>query len=87
MSKPWFDKETNTLLLDEYVMEMPSFKKIIEDNIITDKEMDNQVNRVIEILKQLESILSDEQKEVATEVLCELSVLYALAQKSEYYIK
>lgn len=40
-----FDAETGYLLLDEVVESKDSFKKIMEDGIITDEEMEDQVNR------------------------------------------
>jgi hypothetical protein len=30
MDKPWFDQETGTLMLDEYVVEMDSYRRIVE---------------------------------------------------------
>ena len=37
--RPWFDQETGTLLLDEYVVEMDSYRRIVEDETITDAEL------------------------------------------------
>lgn len=85
MSKPWFDSETGILLFDEYVAEMPSFQKILEDGIITETELIEQSERVIAILKKLELMLSDEEKEVAAEAFCELAVLYAVGRKAMEY--
>jgi hypothetical protein len=39
MDKPWFDQETGTLLIDEYVLEMDSYRRIVEDETITDAEL------------------------------------------------
>ena len=39
MEKPWFDAETGVVLLDDYVMEMDSYKKIAEDSVVTDAEI------------------------------------------------
>jgi hypothetical protein len=36
MDRPWFDRETGTLLLDEYVVEMASYRRIVEDEAISD---------------------------------------------------
>jgi hypothetical protein len=81
VSKPWFNPETGALLFDEYVTEMPSFKKITEDAVITEAEVTEQWQRVISLLKKLESMLSSEAKAVATEALCELAVLNVLQLK------
>lgn len=76
--KPWFDQETDTLLLDEYVVEMDSYKRIVEDGKITDTEFLEQALRVATLLRQLEEALSPEAKALATEVFGEMAVLNAL---------
>jgi hypothetical protein len=81
MDRPWFDQETGTLLLDEYVVEMDSYRRIVEDETITDDELDEQTQRVTSLLRQLEETLSPEAKAVATEALGELAVLNALQVK------
>ncbi len=81
MDKPWFDQETGTLVLDEYVVEMDSYRRIVEDETITDAELVEQTQRVASLLQRLEEVLSPEAKSLATEVLCELAVLNALQVK------
>ena len=81
MNKPWFDQETGTLLLDEYVVEMDSYRRIVEDAVITDDELVEQTRRVASLLRQLEEALSPEAKAIATEALGELAVLNALQVK------
>jgi hypothetical protein len=81
MDKPWFDQETGTLLLDEYVLEMDSYRRIVEDDTITDDELVEQTQRVTSLLRQLEETLSPEAKAIATEALGELAVLNALQIK------
>jgi len=79
--KPWFDQETGTLMLDEYVVEMDSYRRIIEDETITDAELVEQTQRVTSLLQQLEGALSPEAKAIATQALGELTVLNALQVK------
>jgi len=81
MDKPWFDQQTGTLLLDEYVVEMDSYRRIVEDEAITDAELVEQTQRVTSLLQQLEEVLSPEAKAIATEALGELAVLNALQVK------
>ena len=81
MDKPWFDPETGTLMLDEYVVEMDSYRRIVEDETITDDELVEQTQRVTSLLHQLEETLSPEAKAIATEALGELAVLNALQVK------
>jgi hypothetical protein len=81
MDKPWFDPQTGTLLLDEYVVEMDSYRRIVEDETITDDELVEQTQRVASLLRRLEGALSPEAKAIATEALGELAVLNALQVK------
>lgn len=81
MAKPWFDAETGALLLDEYVMDMPSFKKIMEDGVISDDELAEQAHKVVSLLQQLESMLTPQAREAVTQVLCELAVLTSLQHR------
>ena len=69
------------MLLDEYVLEMESFRRIVEDETITDAELVEQTQRVVSLLRQLEEALSPEAKSIATEALSELAVLNALQVK------
>jgi hypothetical protein len=79
--RPWFDQETGALMLDEYVVEMDSYRRIVEDAVITDAELVEQTQRVTSLLRQLEETLSPEAKAIATEALGELAVLNALQVK------
>ena len=81
MDRPWFDEQTGTLLLDDYAVEMDSYRRIAEDESITDAELLDQTQRVISLLQQLEEVLSPEAKALATEALSELAVLSALQVK------
>jgi hypothetical protein len=78
MDRPWFDGDTGALMLDEYVVEMESYRRIVEDEIITDAELIEQTQRVTSLLQQLEETLSLEAKAIVTEALGELAVLNAL---------
>ena len=81
MDKSWFDPQTGTLLLDEYVAELDSYRRVVEDDTITDAELVEQTQRVASLLRQLEEALSPEAKAIATEALGELAVLNALQVK------
>ena len=79
--RQWFDQETGTLMLDEYLVEMDSYRRIVEDETITDAELVEQTQRVASLLMQLEEALSPEAKAISTEALGELAVLNALQVK------
>jgi hypothetical protein len=78
MDRPWFDPQSGLFILDDYVLEMPSFKKMLEDKGITEQEVHDQAVKTASLLKKLESMLSPEAHHVATQALCELTVLHAV---------
>ena len=53
MDKPWFDQETGTLMLDEYLLEMDSYRRIVEDAVITAEALVEQTQRVASLLRAL----------------------------------
>jgi hypothetical protein len=81
MDRPWFDEQTGALLLDDYAVEMDLYRRIVEDDTITDADLLDQTQRVMLLLRQLEDVLSPEAKALATEALSELAVLSALQVK------
>ncbi len=78
MDRPWFDPKTGDLLFDDYVAELPSFQKVMADAVITDAEVEEQEQRVVELFRRLERKLAPEVRDIATETLCELAVLLEL---------
>jgi len=78
VDRPWFDQETDVLLIDEYIVEMDSFKRIVQDGKISDTELLEQTLRVVTLLRKLEEALTPEAKALATEAFGEMAVLNAL---------
>lgn len=58
---------------------IPSFKRIIEDGIITDVEIEEQSQRVVTKIKEIEAIATPEVKEKMRELLAEMSVLVSIS--------
>lgn len=83
MDARWFDERSGMLLLDEVVAGMPSFKKIVADDVVTDEEMAEHAERVVALLKRLEGELAPPVRALVTEVLGELAVLQALQRHRE----
>ena len=67
--------ENGFLNVEDLIMNSPSFQKIMEDNTITEEEIQTQSDFVISLLTQLESTCSEEQKELLRRLLAELCVL------------
>jgi hypothetical protein len=82
VNRPWFDPKTGVLLLDDYVSR-PSYRKVMEDGVVTDDELSEQAHRVVDLLRKLEAMLSPEARSVATDAFCELAVLHALARQRQ----
>ena len=64
-----FFNEQGMLNLDEAVMNQPTFKKIMEDGIVTEQEVKEQSERIISILKSMEKNYTEEQQREIKEFL------------------
>ena len=69
-----FFNEQGMLNLDEAVMTQPTFKKIMEDGIVTEQEVKEQSERIISILKSMEKNYTEEQQREIKELLVEAGV-------------
>jgi hypothetical protein len=83
MSRPWFDAETGILKLDEYLCEDPSFRKVMEDGIVTDDELAAHAEAVAESLRALEASLDAPARDRVLDTLIQLCALYALQRAHE----
>lgn len=72
----FFNEET-ILNLDEMLVNQPSFKKIMEDGIVTEQELSEQSDKVIALLRRLEAELTPAQLELVKELLVETNVMNA----------
>lgn len=70
--------EAGCLNIDDLIMQHESFKKIMDDGVVTDEEIKEQSQRVVSILKKFEQGCSSEQIELMRELLAEISVLVAV---------
>lgn len=76
-----FFDESGALNIDDFILQQPSFKKIMEDGMVTDEELAEQKERVIILLKKLEQNSTPEQIDQVRELLAEISVLVAIAKQ------
>lgn len=77
-----FFDETGTLNIDDLILQQPSFKKIMEDGVITEEEITEQKERAITLLKKNEQNFTPKQIDQIRELLAEISVLVAVKQIS-----
>lgn len=73
-----FFNEDGILNIDEMVVNNASFKNIMEDGVITEEEVKNQSDKVIALLRDLESKYNENQIAEIKNLLVETSVLYAV---------
>lgn len=66
------------LNIDEMVVNNESFKRIMEDSVITAEEVKTQSDKVIALLHEMELKYSEEQLAEIKNLLVEASVLYAV---------
>lgn len=64
--------------IDDLVTSQPTFRKIMEDSVVTDEELTEQSLRVIELMRQAESRLAEDELMMVKKLLAEMSVLTAV---------
>ena len=79
----WFAQESNEFLFSQYVSQMDSWQEAMADDVIDAQELQNQADRVTQLLQELEPKLSDELHEEVTQALFELAVFYGMVQISQ----
>lgn len=78
-----FFDENGLLSIDEAVMQEESYKKILEDGIVSDEEIIAQTTKVTSLLHDVEKSCSPEQVRMIKRLLSEMSVLYAVYNYKE----
>lgn len=73
-----FFNEEGILNIDEAVLETPSYKKIMEDGIVTEEELVSQAQKVVSMLQTMEKKYNEKQLLEIKALLTEASVLYAV---------
>ena len=73
-----FFNQNGILNIDEAILNKESFKKIMEDGIVSEEEIKEQSEKVIGLFKDIENKLSEEQLRDIKDLLAETSVLYAV---------
>lgn len=73
-----FFNEDGILNIDEMVVNNPSFKSIMEDEIVTEEEIKAQSDKLVAMLHDMEAKYNEEQLSEIKNLLVESSVLYAV---------
>lgn len=74
MKKIFFNND-GALTINETIMSQPSFKKIMEDGIVTKEEVEQQGKLVYNLFRQIEETFNDDQKKLIQSVIVESNVL------------
>jgi hypothetical protein len=74
----WLDDDAQTTVIDDYARNLSTFVDAMADGIVDAKEVADQEQRVIELMKQVEPKLDDAMHEQVTKLLCELSAFNAM---------
>jgi hypothetical protein len=69
----WFDDSTDLPVIDEQVAKLESFAAAMADGVIEKHELESQQSAVVETMRSVEGMLSEEQHAAVTRLLVELS--------------
>jgi hypothetical protein len=69
----WFDDSTHLPVIDEQAQKLDTFVQAMADGVIDKDELEQQQESLIQVMKAVESDLTDEQHAKITRLLIELS--------------
>lgn len=70
--------ENGMLDIASLVTENPSYRKIMEDGVVTDQELQEQADATVASLRRLQQICNEEQQEAIADAIAQMSVLFAV---------
>lgn len=76
-----FFDENGILDIDSIVCKNPSFRRIMEDGVVTEDELKRQSDKIINMLHDMEVKYNQTELKEIRELLVEASVLYAIYQQ------
>jgi len=82
MMKSFFNEE-GYLNIDEAFMGVSSFKKIMEDGVVSDEEVIEQSKKVTDLFRKLEQICNQDQIDLIGNAITELGVLFTVYNYKE----
>ena len=68
----WLD-DKDTPMIEHYAKQLDSFVNAMADGTIEAQELKDQEKNLVQLLKEVEPMLSDEQHEKVTRLICELT--------------
>ena len=64
--------------IDEMIAKEPSFQKIMQDGIVSDQELQEQTETVINLLHEVETRFSENDQQLVKRLFAETNVLSAI---------
>lgn len=75
--------ENGLLNISDIVLNHPSYKAIMEDGIVTDRELKEQADATVAALRKLQTLCNDEQQSAILDAISEMGVLFAAYHNHE----
>lgn len=79
-----FFNEQGIIDIDELVVNQPSFQKIMDDGIVMDEELQNQSQKVIDLLHEAEKRFDEADLQFVKNLFAETNVLSAIYHYYEH---
>jgi hypothetical protein len=69
----WFDETTDTPIIAEEARRLDSFLSAVADGRVESRELEDQEERLVKLMKEIEPQLEPKLHEKVTQLLCELT--------------
>lgn len=79
MKNTFFDND-GALNLNEAIYNHPSYKRILEDHVVSKEELLEQYDLVLKLFNQIEQVCDDNQKELIKNVILEMNILNEISK-------
>lgn len=79
MKNIFFDND-GSLNINEAIINHPSYKKILEDDVVTEDELKSQCDVVLSLFQKIEEECNEAQKNLIKEMLIETNILNTISK-------
>jgi hypothetical protein len=78
--KNTFFNQNGDLNINESIYNHPSYKRILEDSIVSQEELLGQYDLVLNLFNKIEEVCDEAQKELIKDVIVEMNVLNVISK-------
>ena len=75
-----FFNNDGELNINKYIYNHPSYKKILEDGVVSKEELQDQYDLVFKLFDKIEEMCDEAQKELIKDVIVEMNVLNSVSK-------